>query len=89
MKKLYITHNGAELAMAWVQLHCVGAAAWMFCMFEQIALRIICVEAGLLAAYMTWVFLFTMSGSRERSEAAAEAASAITNPINKNLTKEA
>lgn len=70
MKKLFITHKPAELAMAWIQLHCVGAAAWMFWMFDHAVLRILCVESGVLAACMTWIFLFTMSGSRERAEAA-------------------
>lgn len=70
MKRLYVTRKPAELAMAWIQLHCVGAAAWIFYLFDVAVVRWLLLQAGVLAAYMVWVFLFTMSGSRERAEAA-------------------
>ncbi|MDR0212521.1 MAG: hypothetical protein LBJ15_00780 [Comamonas sp.] len=77
MKKLFITRKPAELAMAWIQLHCVGVAGWMFYMFDAVVMRWLLLQAGFLAAYMVWVFLFTMSGSRERAEA-AKAAQEVT-----------
>ena len=72
MEKLYITHRPTELAMAWILLHCVGAAAWMFYFFDAAVIRWLLLQAGVLAAYMVWVFLFAMGGSRERAEAATK-----------------
>lgn len=70
MKKLYVTHRPEELAMALVQLNCIGIAVWLFFFFDHLLLRFIFAQAGVGAACMTYVFLFTMRGSRERAEAA-------------------
>lgn len=71
MKKLYVTHKPSELVGAWVQLQCVGASAWMAYSWDSIFLRILFAQVGALAAVMVYVFLFTMSGSRERAKATA------------------
>lgn len=70
MKKLYVTHRPEELAMALIQANCVGAAIWMFIFFDSVMAKIVVAQLGALSACMTYVFLFTMRGSRERAEAA-------------------
>lgn len=72
MKKLYITHRPEELAMALVQVNCVGIAVWLFFFFDHPMLRFIFAELGILAAVMAWIFLFRMNGSDERAKAAAK-----------------
>lgn len=73
MRKLYLTHNPAELIMAWIQFECVLMTIWMAYMVDDnVVLRYLIGHVALLPAIMVYVFLFTMSGSRAREEAAKQ-----------------
>lgn len=73
MKRLYVTHELAELAMAWFLGSTTGLLVWLL-LFESPGmptyLRFFFWQVVLAGAGMTWVFLFTMSGSSKRREAA-------------------
>lgn len=71
MRRLYLTHDPAELLMAMIQADCAIAGLWMaFTADWHIWVRLLIGQFGIAAAVVCWVFLFDMSGSRRRREAA-------------------
>ncbi|MES2634062.1 MAG: hypothetical protein V4669_13895 [Pseudomonadota bacterium] len=75
MRKLYLTHNPAELVMAFLQAQ--GCMFALYLAFTATAtpwiFRWFLGEIGLIAGVLCYVFLFTMSGSRERRKSTKEA----------------
>ncbi len=74
MSKLYITHDPAELAMAFVQAQCClfGFYFAVNITAAPLVLRFVVGELGLFAGLVCYVFLFKMSGSKKRRDAAQQ-----------------
>ena len=75
MQKHYLTHDVAELLMAYVMC-CVGAFALYMCWIADavpIVARLFLLAFIPPLAVMVYVFLFHMSGSRKRREEAEKA----------------
>lgn len=77
MKRLYLTHNPAELAMAWFLINVSVPLGWACITSDKLPLlgKWLMLQLCLAVLVMAGVFLFGMSGSRKRREAAEEAAS--------------
>ena len=74
MRKLYITHCPAELAMALIQFECAIAGAYLTSIAQHPVLVFVLAQLSVGAAGLCWVFLFTMPGSDKRREAAEASA---------------
>lgn len=73
MRKLYLTHEPAELIMAWIQLECVFITIYIaYLVDDNTVLRYLVGHFAFIPAILVYVFLFTMGGSRKREEAAKQ-----------------
>lgn len=71
-RKLYLTHEPAELVMAWMLANAGVVLLWLaFNAPERMPFVVVWIAGniGALCVGMVCVFLFTLSGSRKRREA--------------------
>lgn len=70
MRRLYVTHNGAELAMALALAEGVALAAYCAWTAEPVVVKVIFAAFAVASAICCYVFLFQMPGSVARRRAA-------------------
>lgn len=70
MKKLYLTHDVAELVMAFILFQEGVFAIWLIFQTDIVLVRFVLGELALIVFALLINFLFFMSGSRKRREAA-------------------